>query len=898
MKYVDLSGAWSVSLQNGHAGKVTVTLPGTLDENKIGGRDVDRRRSLDADPEGNSGSERDDRILTRLTRKYTYEGLAWFTRTISLKQQEEQRTFLEVERSRELTLAFNGKDIAPWQQGTVSTPYVFEITDGMKEGENVCALCCDNSYPSWPRDAIVYSSAATDETQTNWNGLLGYLRLRLEKSNFISSIRVYSNGETADVIVELDCANAYTGLLSLRSKAFAHEVTREVSTPAGRSSIHIREIPLSESVSVWEDGNGVLYSLTASADGMEEKAIDFGIRTFANQNGRLALNGRLILLRGEANCCVFPETGHMPMTVAEWRTVLTTYQSYGVNGIRFHSHCPPDAAFTAADEIGMMMQPELSHWNPKTAFESEKSWDYYQLELRQILSAYANHPSFVMLTFGNELCAGALGHKRMDLLQKTAEELDPTRLYAIASNCHYGSIGPDRNSNFYTSANFYRELLRGTSSSMRGFINQQYPNAKTNYDKEMKQLRREYSRPVFGFEVGQYEVLPDFDELQLFHGVTRPDNYFSVKEKAERQGWLPDWKKRVEATGELSLLAYREEAEAVMRTKELSGISLLSLQDFPGQGTALVGMLNSHMQPKPFSFADPKRFQQFFADVLPLILLDKYTYLNTETITAEVRMANYSRQDLSGACRVQWMDGGKVIKEQVLPSRVYPCGSLSVVGTIAFAAECIPDARELTVTASVGDYTNSYPVWIYPDQPFSCPDSVFLTQSPGKAAEALEKGKSVFLNPPATSENFPHSIPTQFTTDFWSVGTFGVQGGFMGCFMDPKHPVFDGFPTEFHSNWQWWPMCRGRAMILPQSVDPLITALDCCTYMRKMGILIECRVGNGKLILSSMGLMESVRYPEVQALMQSIVNYMAGDHFHPLQEISRQALNEISPAVS
>ena len=897
MKYVDLSGAWSVSLQNGHAGEAV--LPGTLDENRIGGRDSGSRwRNSDTDSGKDPEPEGDARILTRLTRKYTYEGPAWFTKTISMEETGGQRVFLEVERSRELTLALNGKDIIPCRQGTVSTPYVFEVTSEVKEGENVCTLCCDNSYPSWPRDAIVNSSAATDETQTNWNGLLGYLRLRFEKSNFISSIRVYPDGKIADVIVELDCTNAYTGLLSLRSKAFAHELVRKIAVPAGRNSIRIGGIPLSESVSVWEDGNGILYSLAVSADGMEEKAVDFGIRTFADQNGRLALNSRVILLRGEANCCVFPETGHMPMTSAEWKTVLTTYQSYGVNCIRFHSHCPPDAAFTAADEIGMMMQPELSHWDPKTAFESEKSWGYYQLELRQILFTYANHPSFVMLTFGNELCAGALGHKRMDLLQKTAEGMDPTRLYAIASNCHYGSIGPDRNSNFYTSSGFYAKLLRGTSSPMRGFINQQYPNAKTNYGREMKQLRQEYSRPVFSFEVGQYEVLPDFDELQLFHGVTRPDNYFSVREKAERQGWLPDWRKRVEASGELSLLAYREEVEAVMRTEELSGISLLSLQDFPGQGTALVGMLNSHMQPKPFSFADPKRFRKFFADVLPLILLDRYTYLNTETITAEVRIANYGRREISGTCRIRWRDGDKIIKEQVLPSQVYPCGSLSVVGAISFPAECIPNAGKLTVTASVGGSTNSYPVWIYPDKPFSCPDSVFMTQSPGEAAAALEEGKSVFLNPPVTPDNFPHSIPAQFTTDFWSVETFGAQSGFMGCFMDPQHPVFNGFPTEFHSNWQWWPMCRGRAMLLPKSVDPLITALDCCTRMRRMGMLIECRVGKGKLILSSMGLMESARYPEVRALMQSIVNYMAGDHFHPLQEISRQTLNEISPAVS
>ena len=110
------------------------------------------------------------------------------------------------------------------------------------------------------------------------------------------------------------------------------------------------------------------------------------------------------------------------MDVGSWKGILQKYRDYGVNCMRFHSHCPPEAAFTAADEMGMLMQPELSHWDPEHAFESEEARAYYRTELRQILRSLACHPSFVMLTFGNELQAGETGHAFMDTLLKEARE--------------------------------------------------------------------------------------------------------------------------------------------------------------------------------------------------------------------------------------------------------------------------------------------------------------------------------------------------------------------------------------------------------------------------------------------------------------------------------------------
>ena len=890
--YQDLRGKWQVSIDGLCA--ATAVLPGTLDENHIGFPDTGGRPWHPDETLGNGAAfKKTGCILTRLTRNYSFEGPARYTRTVTIEKGAHQRIFLEAERSRELTLTLNGRAVPASVPGSLSTPYVFEVTDFVHPGENHCTLCCDNAYPSWPHNAIVNSSAATDETQTNWNGIIGDLRLRYEKENFISLVSVYPGPKTLDVMVEVDCRSAFAGTLSVCSTALAGAAEKTVSCSVGRNLIALKDLPIASQAEVWDEDAGVLHRLHVRIPGMEEKTVSFGLRTIGNRKGKLALNGRILFLRSETNCCVFPETGHMPMTVEAWKQLLSVYRAYGVNCMRFHSHCPPDAAFTAADEMGMLMQPELSHWNPKNAFEDDKSWRYYQLELTQILRCYANHPSFVMLTMGNELCSGALGHRRMTLLVKMAGQIDGSRMYAVGSNNFCSkSIGPDPTSDFFTAANSYETPLRGTSAMMTGHINQNAPNTRTDYQQAVAEIREEFSGPIFGFEVGQYEILPDFDELHCYHGVTSPMNYLDIRRRAEAEGFGADWKKRVEATGELSLLSYREEIESVLRTEAYTGLSLLGLQDFPGQGTALVGMLNAHLQPKPFSFASPERFRRFFSDLVPLVLLDKYTYTVHETLRAEIKIANYTKSHLNTTCTVRLTQGDRTLNEQCLPG-VFPCGALTAAGEIAFPLEGIPAPEKLTLEVSLAGAINDYPIWVYPDIRCSLPDTVVVARSAKEAFPALKAGSTVFLTPKADVQSFPASIPAQFTTDFWSVGTFSKQSGFMGCMMDPQHPVFSQFPTEFHSNWQWWRMCRGRGMILPKGLTSIVTALDCYARMRNMGMLLEARVGDARLMISSMGLMEHLDAPEVRMLLHSILQYMAGSDFHPAQEISYETLEKI-----
>ena len=950
-----LNGKWHVVLEDGTTGQMD--LPGTLDENGIGHRDVGANQWHPDAVLGNAAGEidKDAPIATRFTRRHTYEGEARISRKITVPDYGTDRLFVLAERARALRLLVDGEACSVFRQGTLSTPYIFELT-GAAPGEHEFTFLSDNSYPGMPKAAIYYSSAATDETQTNWNGILGECSMYTRPQNFIDSLRVYpravkkeeknkAGGYVLDVCVELapgakkvykdakiilqsealaagelEDTQTLTEIISYSGEGLAEAGTDKEENPK-TMEIWFRDLPLRENVKLWDEDEGNLYEMAVTLDnGMsaEDKGgstaecrTRFGIRSFGdNGSGRLALNGRAIFLRGEANCAEYPETGHPPMTIPEWKEMLLKYRSYGINFVRFHSHCEPEAAFAAADELGMLLQPELSHWDPRDAFGTEESYRYYRAELVDLLKTYANHPSFVMLTLGNELQAQDEGRERMRELVRTAKRMDPTRLYANGSNAFYGEEGCDPESDFYTSQSCKDVVIRGTFSGMRGYLNENYPSADRTYDEAMAEIRKEYQKPVFSFEVGQFEVLPDFEELESFHGISDPVNLKLIKKRVEERGLLPTWEKYVEATGELSRLAYREEIEAAMRTRELSGISLLGLQDFPGQGTALVGMMNSHLEPKPYDFARPERFREFFQECRILVKLPHYTYEAGERLIAEVEAANFGKRNIEGVfC---WTLAGKKSvsengncepaeiksKNTVIATgedtEITICrpGSYTEVGSLDIPLDFVEKNTALTLKVRIGDSISAYPIWVYRKTTPVCPENVYETRAfDVKTREILQNGGRVYLSPDADKESLPNSIKTQFTTDFWSVGTFADQEGGMGQLIDTEHPIFKEFPTDFHTDWQWWIMATKRAVILPHPMKTIITEMDSYAFLRPMAQMIEFRCLKGKVLLSTMELHKSQQYPEVRALQASIYTYLSGENFEPAEEITEEELS-------
>ena len=124
------------------------------------------------------------------------------------------------------------------------------------------------------------------------------------------------------------------------------------------------------------------------------------------QGTQFVVNGRKIFLRGTLECCIFPLTGYPPTDVRRRGSGSSaSAKAHGLNHIRFHSWCPPEAAFAAADELGFYYQVEMrvlgQPGEPPSA-TAGRSTSGSTREADRILKAYGNHPSFLLMAYGNE----------------------------------------------------------------------------------------------------------------------------------------------------------------------------------------------------------------------------------------------------------------------------------------------------------------------------------------------------------------------------------------------------------------------------------------------------------------------------------------------------------------
>lgn len=889
----NLSGEWNLALNDYSTGMQMsdkVNLPGTLDTNKKGTYNLN-----------------DD--INRLSRYFKYTGPATYQKRIYISEKcSSKNIVLYMERSRQTHIWINEAEVTAANTFSIlPVSQKYDISQNLNFGQyNTITIVVDNSYSNFPANPIINSHIATDETQTNWNGILGKFELQINNKVYIDDLRIYPNNDLASVKAEVDVNNTsaldYSGELTLSCVNTSKNINVNIAAGEGKT-ITVYGYVVPPNLRLWSEFDTTTYEMKASFDNGSSIKKDFGMRVFSidKDTCSLKINGNKVFLRNETNCAVFPITGYAPMDEASWETLFSLYQSYGINSVRFHSWCPPEAAFCAADKLGLYLQPELSCWDGGM-FDSDIKRDYYSKEAYAILKEYASHPSFVMLSFGNELGYQEVNYQYADQLVKDLKQKDSTRLYAPGSNIGHGGTAPASNSDFFTAQSFMNEQLRGSYGGLSGFVNEKSPSSTVNYDDTVKKVF-DFNVPFFGFEVGQYQVFPDvLTEPQKYTGVLEARNFKMASDKIKQKNLSEaDVSASINASGMLSRIAYKAEIEAAFRTKGMSGISLLGIQDFSGQGTALVGMMNAFGEPKPYDFADPDEFASFFQPIVVLFESSKFCYTNKEALSGNLLLSNYSQSDIQGKINYKLLNNdGTMFFEGKTDTIHFKQGDLTIAAPISIPFDAITVPIQLRLEVSCLQSKNTYDIWVYPNDGQISDGEVYVTDYLDDTAEELLKnGGKVFLSPPALKTIFPNSIEGKFSTAFWS-SYDTIQPGTMGLLVDPAHLLFKTFPTDYYSNYQWWAMSTyGRPMNLEDFKDkdgnkikPLIRVLDGFENLNNLGLLYEASVGNGKIMVSSMNLENlKEKYPEAMALRNSIINYMNSDAFLPEAEVDFTQIN-------
>lgn len=886
---LSLAGEWNVTLGDAKEVKHAM-LPGTIDTNHLGFAPSDTTET------------------THLTRLYAYKGKATYSRTIEIpKQWKKAAVELFLERTKPTWVYVDGNLVDSCN--FISTPQRY-ILPKLKTGKHQLDIVVDNSR-GVPEQVYGSSHAYTEDTQTNWNGIIGEISLKQ---------------------VELKAGQKLkSGMVQSESRQYTGKV-----------------LPC--------------------------------FRDFRIEGAHFYADGHPVFLRGKHDAAVWPLTGHVDMTVEGWMKYLGICSAYGINHVRFHSWCPPEAAFVAADSLGIYLQPELPFWG---SFDDkdETLMTFLHQEGENILREYGHHPSFRMMALGNELWGSI---DKMKEFVDDFREIAPDKYYTFGSNYYLGYQGVKEGMDYFTTCRIggegwgkYNTHTRGSFSFADaydgGIINHFRPNTTMNFDEacdkwaspqpwqrqdvEQTSCKRAAGIPIISHETGQFQTYPDFREIKKYTGVLYPYNFEIFRRRLAAAGMLSQADDFHKASGLWSVKLYKADIEMDLRTKNMAGFQLLDIQDYPGQGSAFVGILDAFMESKGITTAN--EWHQWCSSVVPLLLTDRFCYDENEMMNAKVQIANYGGESLKGKKLVWKLDyaldenfgddaapnAGANIDRFNQPSPLAQ-GEIPIttdeeglidIGEIHHKMKVmangfndgngtcldvkIPSRKViLTLDIDYGRYDarrhrNTYDLWIYTTEKnldIYKKGVVITSDLTDEVAKKLEKGARV-LWMPTTSKNFvasadtisqagnatPYTVGGLFQTDYWNYRMFKticennkktVSPGTLGILTNPKHPIFCDFPTEMHTNWQWFPVIKdSHPLVLDNFAKddkPIVQVIDNIERNHKLGLVMEWKVGAGKLLVCMSDLEKASEYPEGRAFYESVLSYMRSPEFAPQSEIT------------
>lgn len=853
MMKIDLSGQWRVKLDAEkqetmpQAYPETMTLPGTTSAAGLGM----------PNPAKETGC---------LTDAYRFEGAVWFMRTFTAGDWTGEQTMLTLERTRKTTVYLDGRPIG--HQESLCTPHRYFLPP-VHAGEHTLVIRVDNTdYPT--RGGHLTSP----DTQSNWNGITGEISLTVAHT-LLTDLTVRPDLRRGCLRVHGHIIGAPDGVAGI---VLPGQMEHLLPYCGG---VLNGECPLKGNEAFWDEAHPEIHTISIDLDG-DVYETTFGLRDVRTVGRRLLINGRETFLRGKVDNLLYPKTGYTPTDVASWMTILGVAKEYGINHYRYHTACPPDAAFTAADLLGVYMAPELPFWGT-VAEEGEEGYDERERDFLfqegfRILREYGHHPSFLWLSLGNELWGSKDVLNRM---MRAYREADDTKLYSSGAN-NYQFV-PDvlDEENVFVGVRLGRErLIRGSYAmcdAPQGIVQTTAPESVSNYDASIVpetlgqsgaagKVQIQYGTgvkevdaqsadalipdvPIISHEVGQYVFYPDFSEIPHYTGPLKPRNIEAMREKLERAGLYGEHEAFFRQTGHLAVDCYKREIETLLRSREVSGFQLLDLQDYTGQGTALVGVLNAMMENKGLISAE--EWREFCAGTVVLGEFASFTGVMGEDIRFDVQISECDPEKQHTRIHCTLMDGERELCAcDVAPGARH--GRLTDAVSVTFPAECYRDAMQeritgLTVVLTLEDGTrNHYPIWLIP------PVDIRITregiEKDGRMVafvSAEEKADGAAIVVPSAEGQ----LPAEYCTDFWCYPMFRsisesmgkpVPVGTMGLSIDTASPLLKRFAQEDYTTPVWYAILQtAHVQRLPADIHPAVQMIDNTERCARLGILYQ-----------------------------------------------------------
>lgn len=900
-KVIDLAGKWDFGYGSEKGYGDTVTLPGSMLTNGKG-NDVDAGTKWTGSLYDLSYYHSPDMEQYRrkgnikfpffLTPDKEYVGEARYRRTVKIpKDWKDRRTVLFLERPHiETTVSVNGKETG--HDMSLSTPHEYDITEYIVPGrDNTIEIKVYNGVENVAVGADSHS--VTDQTQGNWNGIVGKIQLKsTPRDAYIRNVRVYPDAANHKALVRVIRGGAgKTGNASVT--AVCEGDLFSVSAPSVSGDTLSFTLDLGNRMKLWDEFRQPLYSLTAVLGGDTARTV-FGMRDISVRGRDIVVNGRPAYMRGTVESCCFPLTGYPPTDEESWAEIFAKCREFGINMVRFHSYCPPEAAFSAADKAGVYLQPEGPSWpNHEVSLNAGMSTDQYILdESRRILDTYGNHPSFVMMAAGNE--PGGDWVPYTDMWVREMKKYDPGKIYCGASVG--GGWAWDGGSEYHVKGGG-----RGLTWKSR------MPSSDDDYTADILKPRNfkpteekpVNTAPVLAHEQGQWCVFPDLSETAQYTGPYKARNFEFFRDLLVRNGMEGMGRKFLDASGKLQALCYKYEIERNLRTPGYSGFQLLGLNDYSGQGSAIEGVLNVFWREKPYISAP--QWRRFCSEVVPLARFPRFVFSDRDTLTVPVEVYNASASAIRDAEIAYSItdDKGAVFFDGTVTVNNIPVGKNNPVGAVSLDFAGITRPTKFTMAVDVaGKGRNSWEFWVYPhEEALAVPAGIHVADTlDEEAIQVLRDGGKVLLTA-AGKVTLGSDITQYYLPVFWNTSWFKMRPPHTtGAYIDTSHPLFRRFKTDNWGNLNWWELLNRAQVInlleLPAAYQSPVQPIDTWHLSRKLGMIVEANVLNGKLFLTTLDICGRLdKRPVAMNLRNAVLRYLDSPDFAPALTLSPETVS-------
>lgn len=767
---------------------------------------------------------------------------------------------------------------------SLCTPHIYYLGE-LEEGEHTITISIDNSL-QWPHRPDGHM--VSDALGATWNGMVGKVTISSLPYIHMEGVRLFPNADTKEVLAEITIRNCRKDAKNVRIHIGNTNITSNIEP--GNTIINLTTSFLKEGKD-WDEFSPNIHSLRVLLEFdnfKQEKNLSFGFRKLEVKDGLFLINNRPTYFRGTHSGGDFPLTGYPSTSVAQWKKIIRKCKDFGLNYMRFHSFCPPEAAFVAADEEGFYLQVECGMWN--IFHEDGQMVEFLWKETKRILDTFGNHPSFVMLSPSNE--PGGDWYKPLTDWVIKSREYDSRRLYTAQSGWPYPMKPKDiKNTDYvYFHRSGYGIMPGGTIRNSKGW------NGK-DYRKSLEDI----PYPVISHEMGQWCSYPDFEVIEKFTGYLEPSNYIVFRENAKRRGVLSQNKEFSYSSGRLKAQLYKEEIEANFRTPHIYGFELLDLHDYIGQGTALVGFLDPFWDDK--GIISKEEFQEFCSETVPLLRIEKRVFTRNDRFDYPLEICHFGKEELKGVT-VYWKlikESGSVFKSGSFNKKTIPIGKNTQIGRISLPLHELATPASYTIEVGICDtrIRNRWNIWVYDEydrKKDKKKEGVIYTRSLKKALEALELGKKVIYSPLPEHHRLD-SPPLQTKTVFWN-GQMGPKyGRGMGYLCQNNHKALAKFPTKEYKEWQWDEIIHGSYGLnlseFPSELTPIVQGIDDWNRNYRLGMILECKVGKGSLLLVTADIESDLRKrPAANQLRRSLFDYVSSEEFSPVIEVRKEILEK------